>query len=306
MNSTMTHIQKSTIGRTPIHTTVLRSLSTLTPNLAAMAAAQLFVTPMRAKPPQRELDWATDADRITIQSPHGSLPAWVWGGGPHTVLLVHGWSGRGLQLGGFAAPLVAAGYRVVAYDAPAHGASPGRQSNLFKITDGLLAAARVFGPLSGVVAHSLGTASVLLAASRNALCPGRLVAISPMAHTRTMTNWFGLLTGFSSPVVNRMRSRLEQRLDFAWDEIEPHRLAAGLETDTLIIHDRDDRELPASEGEALAGQLTSATLKKTDGLGHRRILRDPDVISAAVQFIARRFGREQPAPSPKTRSDYAA
>jgi len=201
------------------------------------------------------------------------------------VLLVHGWSGRGVQLGAFAAPLVAAGFRVVACDAPGHGDSPGRTSNLFKLTDGLMAVAEAFGPISGVIAHSLGTAAVLLATSRNGLTPGRFVAISPMAHTQTMTDWFGVLTGFSPQVVDRMRTRLEKRLDFSWDDIEPHRLASGIETDTLIIHDCDDPELPSSEGETLLRQLTSARLHLTQGLGHRRILRDSDVIATATQFI---------------------
>jgi pimeloyl-ACP methyl ester carboxylesterase len=308
MHRSISHSQKSTIGRARIHTTLLRSLSTVTPALAAAAAEQLFVTPMRVEAPDRERRWAASAESVTIPSPHGKLAAWVWGTGPCTVLLVHGWSGRGLQLGGFAAPLVAAGYRVVAYDAPAHGDSSGRRSNLFHHTDGLLAAARAFGPCAGVIAHSLGTASVLLAANRNALSPGRLVAVSPMAHTRTMTDWFGFMNGFSEPVVDRMRSRLEERYDFVWDEIEPHRLAFGLEADTLVIHDLDDRELPASEGHALADRLSSARLEFTRGLGHRRILRDPKVVTQAALFIATGHGMgEKPiTPSPDSRAQSAA
>ena len=56
-------------------------------------------------------------------------PYFAWGAGP-SVLLVHGWEGRGAQLGALVDPLVAAGYRVVALDGPAHGDSPGRLSTL--------------------------------------------------------------------------------------------------------------------------------------------------------------------------------
>ena len=50
----------------------------------------------------------------------GDAVAEVWGEGP-VVLLVHGWGGWRGQLGRFVAPLVDAGHRVVAVDAPGHG-----------------------------------------------------------------------------------------------------------------------------------------------------------------------------------------
>jgi pimeloyl-ACP methyl ester carboxylesterase len=281
-------------------------LSAVSPALAAAAAEYLFVTPMRANSPMREAGWAATAERLTLPSPHGELSAWVWGRGPRTVLLVHGWSGRGLQLGAFAAPLVLNGYRVVTFDAPAHGVSPGGRSNLFRHTDGVLAAARAFGPLSGVIAHSLGTTSVLLAANRNALSPGRLVALAPMARTRTMTDWYGRMTGFSPVVVERMRALLERRFDFAWDDIEPRSLAKGLASETLIIHDRDDRELPASEGRELARRILSAKLLVTSGLGHRRILRDAEVVAAATRFIIGNLDSGSGRPVPESKTSYAA
>jgi len=37
--------------------------------------------------------------------------------------MVHGWNGRGAQLGAFAPELVRVGFRVVTFDTPAHGRS---------------------------------------------------------------------------------------------------------------------------------------------------------------------------------------
>lgn len=286
MSLSLAREQKSTIGRANIFQSLTRGLSTVAPGLAAMAAEQLFVTVFRHSRPPREEAWAEGASRFSVPSPHGDLAVWVWGRGPKTVLLVHGWAGRGLQLGAFVEPLVAAGYRVVSYDGPAHGESPGRRTNIFKLTEGLLAVADAIGPVSGVIAHSLGTTAVLLAASRYGFDPGRFVAVSPMGETRTMTGWYGRMTGFSPSVVERMRDRLEESVGFCWFEIEPKRLAGSLEADALVIHDHDDPELPASEGEGLAQVLPAATVILTRGLGHRRILRDSGVVGRAVGFIA--------------------
>ena len=287
MSLSMVHAQKSTIGRANVVQKVVNGLSTVAPGLAAMAAEQLFVTVVQHKRPRREDAWADGATRISIPSPHGDLAAWVWGDGPRTVMLVHGWAGRGLQLGAFVEPLVDAGYRVVAYDGPAHGESLGRRTNIFKLTEGLMAVAHAVGPVSGVIAHSLGTTAVLLAASRHGFDPGCFVAVSPMARTQTMTGWYGQMTGFSKDVVEQMRVRLESSVGFRWDEIEPLDLAAGFAAETLVIHDYDDVELPASEGKALARAVPLGDVFLTGGLGHRRILRDPAVVAAAADFMIR-------------------
>lgn len=282
----ITHTQKSTIGRTHPIIRMFALLSRLSPALAAMLAERLFVTSLRSRPPGRESAWAASARRDEVLSSHGVLPVWVWGDGPRTVVLVHVWAGRGLQLGALAAPLVAAGFRVVAYDAPAHGLAPGRWSNLFRHTDGLTAVAKAYGPLTGVVAHSLGCSAVLLAAARNDLITERLVLFAPAAHTTTLTDWFGLMSGFSRAVVERMRRRLERRFDFEWADVEPWRLATEFDGDCLIVHDRHDHEIPWDEGHGLTRSLAHAHLVTTDGLGHRRILRDPGAVDAATDFLA--------------------
>jgi len=300
------HALGSTMDRGDLVRGLLRGLCRVAPGLAAMAAEQLFVTVFRHKRPKREEAWAKGAAAISIPSPHGEIAAWVWGTGPKTVLLVHGWAGRGLQLGALVAPLVAAGHRVVAYDGPAHGASPGRRTNLFKLTECVVAVADAVGPLSGVIAHSLGTTAVLLAASRHDFDPGRFVAISPVARTTTMTRHFGRMTGFSPVVLEKMRVRLERSLGFCWDEIEPLRLASTLDTESLVVHDRDDCELPASEGQALASTLPAAGWLLTAGHGHLRILRDPVVVAAATDFIIRRSPLISAAPIPDTAAASAA
>jgi pimeloyl-ACP methyl ester carboxylesterase len=54
----------------------------------------------------------------------------------------------------------------------------------------------------------------------------------------------------------------------------------------LIIHDRDDADVPCADGQAVA-QAANAELLITQGLGHRRILRDKEVITRTIDFIDR-------------------
>jgi hypothetical protein len=53
----------------------------------------------------------------------------------------------------------------------------------------------------------------------------------------------------------------------------------------LVIHDHGDKEVLFDHALALSEALPSAMLSATQGLGHRRILRDAAVIEQAVRFI---------------------
>ena len=54
----------------------------------------------------------------------------------------------------------------------------------------------------------------------------------------------------------------------------------------LVVHDRDDREVPWEDGAAIAAAWPRARRLDTEGLGHQRILRDPAVTQAVADFIA--------------------
>jgi pimeloyl-ACP methyl ester carboxylesterase len=53
----------------------------------------------------------------------------------------------------------------------------------------------------------------------------------------------------------------------------------------LVIHDRDDADVPFSHGEEIVGAWAGSRLESTSGLGHRALLRDPAVIGRAVAFL---------------------
>ncbi|HEX8728518.1 MAG TPA: hypothetical protein VF739_07855, partial [Ktedonobacterales bacterium] len=91
----------------------------------ARAALQMFMTPRRLAPRDWEAALLRRGTPLTFAN---GLVARSFGAGPR-VLLVHGWEGRGMNLGMFIAPLTAAGYQVLALDGPAHGESPGEQTN---------------------------------------------------------------------------------------------------------------------------------------------------------------------------------
>jgi len=169
----------------------LSGLEHVAPPLAAQLVERLMLTPQRHRTPRRERAFLDAAHVLTVPWwPRGhTLVGYSWGHGP-TILVVHGWAGRTTQLGAFVAPLVAAGYRVIGFDLPAHGRSDGEQTNLLEFRDVLLELGRRHGPFAGVIAHSMGGAAATMALAAG-LPAERLVLISTPASFVDQTRRFG-------------------------------------------------------------------------------------------------------------------
>ena len=279
--------QKSTIGRSVVLSSLragFAAANAISPRLAAAGAARLFLSTRRHPVSARERAYLQGARRMDVASEHGPLAVWVWGEeGRPTVALLHGWEGRASQLGAFAPPLVAAGFRVVGLDAPGHGDSPGRNSSLVAMGDALRALGRRFGPFAGVIAHSAGSPSAIHALRRG-LEAGRLVVVAPGVDLEGFSREFARLFGLSEAVRKGMQRRIERHVGVSWSELDPRRAPADVHVPLLVVHDRGDREAPFAGGESLA-RAWGARLLATEGLGHTRILWNEAVVTAATEFL---------------------
>jgi pimeloyl-ACP methyl ester carboxylesterase len=273
--------QKRTNVRLPVRAG-MRLLSWLAPQRAETLALDLFATPRRARPavsPEAGLP----AHRFTIDVAGQRLAAWDWGEGP-TVVLTHGWSGHAGQLSGFVAPLVRAGYHVVAFDHPAHGQSEGRQANYLTVAHALTAVVRRVGPVEAIIAHSLGSTATILALARG-LPVDRVVLVAPPAAPADYARSFARAIGLPEARGEGMLERIRVLIGGSLDNLDARRLVTTLRARALVIHDREDRDVPFPHGEAIAAAWPGARLHAVNGLGHYRVLRDPAVIEAAVAFV---------------------
>jgi hypothetical protein len=261
----------------------IRLAAGVAPDLAARWALDRFATPARHGPTPREREALATARPMDVASGGRRLRAWVWGDGP-AILLVHGWGGRGAQLAPFAPPLVAAGFAAVALDGPAHGGSEGRRATLLDFRDAVRSAAVRFGPLRGVIAHSLGAAATALA-MRDGLTVGRAVFVGPPADPMRYLRRFLAMLGAPATLAPLVEARLSAGAGLGPRDVHVPTAARAMATPLLVVHDRTDREVPWEDGLAIAAAWPGARLWTTEGLGHRKLLRDPDVVARAVAFV---------------------
>jgi pimeloyl-ACP methyl ester carboxylesterase len=265
--------------------------SRVLPEVAGWHAEQLFTLPPRYAGHQGQ---PVDARRATITAGRHAIA--VWEAGPAAspaVLLVHGWGGRGKQMGAFAAPLLAAGYRVIWFDQPGHGESGRGASSLPDFLRAVEAVVATHGPFAAAIGHSLGAAAIGLAL-RHGVRLGRVVLVSPPSSIGEHTRRFARLLGITPRVRDAMRRRLEHRFGVRFADIDRIEELAQVRVPALFVHDSDDAEVPVENTLRLSALMPRANMIRTYGLGHYRILREPAVVAAVVDFIR---GRTESLPA---------
>lgn len=264
---------------------MFRRLGPWLPRWMGAWAFRLWFATHRSVAPARESAWLAQARRGRLQVRDMDIATWQWGDAGPPVLLVHGWNGRGAQLGAFAEPLVRRGYRVLTFDAPGHGASSGRHSTIFRYVETIDALQDEHGPLAGIIAHSFGVPCACMAAAHG-LAVTAIVGICPPASMDWLLRSFATALELPGPVLDDLRRRLDERFgQGSLARLGTVHNAAHLRIPGLVIHDLDDRDVPVTEGRAVAAAWPGARLLTTHGLGHQRILRDQATIGQAVEFL---------------------
>ena len=270
-----------------------RLLSALSTEWAFRQAWRLFTSPRPLPTKRWEAAALADARQFWVPTSGGQVAAYEWNpSGTRTVLLVHGWEHRASFWGAMVRPLVAAGFRVVALDGPAHGASPGTRTTLPTFGAAVQAVADTVGEVYGVVAHSFGGAAVAGIPVRfNQTTTGqlpRLVLLAVPASTTAVAQRFAALLQLRPAVLARIARHVREQHGRDAESFSllrmGHQLPIGR---ALLLHDHTDASIPFAEAQAIADSWPALDFRPTSGLGHNRIMRDPAVLRQVVAFLER-------------------
>lgn len=308
MAHTSTNISRpiiSTIVRTIVVLPTLRAgicaALAVAPGWLVRNAARRFITPPDHEHTAPERLALETAKRLSVASSMGQLAAWQFGDRQHPAVIVsHGWGGRGAQFREFVPPLLEAGFQVWMFDHVSHGMSEGKEAPITDFAEGvttIVHAAEADGAtVAGLIGHSLGSAAIGIAL-RNELqdhAELRVVQIAPPGSLIRYSHFFARMLGLPERVRAAMQWRLEQKIGRKWQEFELPGALDQLQQKALVIHDEHDAEVSIDDGLAVARAWPDARFMCTQGLGHRKILRDREVIAATVDFLADRVSFNLP------------
>ena len=249
-------------------------------------AAKLFTTPIKHKVPKRELEMDQKSIQkiIYVPSIEKSIVTYQYGESAHKILLVHGWSGRGTQLFKIADELLKIGYSTISFDAPAHGKSKGKTTIMSDFIASVLEIEKQFGPFEIAIGHSLGGMSVLNAI-KDGIKVNKAIIIGSGDIVQDILDDFIAKLRLKQEISERLRNLFEEKYQVKMNDFSAYKAAQKIEIPVLVIHDNDDPEVSVKAGIHIHQQLKNGTLFLTEGLGHRKILGNQNVIKKVLEFI---------------------
>jgi esterase/lipase len=203
-------------------------------------------------------------------------------------LLLHGFASTCHKFDKYAIALVEKGYEVLAFDAPAHGASTGTSTNAAEYREMIKKANELYGPFDAYLAHSFGGIAVSLALEdipHNA--DTKLVLIAPATETTSAIEgalaMLGIRRGHIRKTMDDIIFKISGK-ETKWFSVR--RAMNNIRASVLWVHDEDDDITPLADAlKVKEDALPNVQFLITKGLGHQKIYRNDMVKKHITGFL---------------------
>lgn len=254
--------------------------------LALILASRLFITPISFKTPLRELGMEESAQKkkLFVHSIQKNIHVLSYGFSDKKVLLAHGWAGRSTQLFMIANKLLEKGYMVISFDAPAHGNSSGKTTNLLEYVETIKSINEIYGPFEAAIGHSFGSMAIMNSQSEFPKFKTIVTIGSGDKVSEILINFSNSL-GLNKNFGNQLISFFNKKWKINIDEFNTSVVANNIQIPALVVHDAIDGDVSVSCAVNIRQNLNNGKLFITNSLGHTKILRDKNVTNRIVKFI---------------------
>lgn len=263
-------------------------LSSFSKKKAAEKAFELFCTPQYRNiselPPVFE-----QAEKIRFLFQQFTIIGYRWNrGSGRKAMIIHGFESSVVNFDRYIDALIKKGYEVLAFDAPAHGRSSGRQITAVIYKDLIRHVYDQYGPIQTFIAHSFGGLAVCLALSEIRHDENdKIVLVAPATETKTAIDLFFRLLHITDDAVRKEFDEIILRVSgypASWFSIP--RALKKINASVLWLHDEDDTTTPLNDvRKAQKENLSNVAYVITKGLGHRKIYRDAEVSKKIMEFV---------------------
>lgn len=265
----------------------IKILSKISSRLAADELFELFCTPfLETQNVKSEIFKKYQPLSITFQNK--MVYGYSCGAGKKTALILHGFSSCSHKFDNYVDDLISEGYKVLAFDAPAHGKSEGKTINALEYRDMILNIIKEFGRPDAYICHSFGGLAVMLAhelIEHNEKT--KIVLIAPATETTSAINQaFRLASLKSINLKNALYKKIEKVSGYSPEWFSIRRAIKNVKASILWLHDEFDKITPALDAKKVQeDNPPNVEFVFTQGLGHGRIYKNKLVQKRIIDFL---------------------
>ncbi|MBI2730624.1 MAG: alpha/beta hydrolase [Sphingobacteriales bacterium] len=270
--------------------TKLNLLAVVSKRKAAEKALEIFSTPFskvkKKSPPVFE-----KAERIVFKMDEYTIRGFRWNHNKDInrkkVLILHGFESTVKNFERYINPLLKKNYEILAFDAPGHGDSSGKQLNLPLYIKTIETIVKKFGPIHSFMAHSFGGLAITHYLEKVKHDSSyRVALIAPATETTTAVNTFFQFLQLTDEIKKEFNKLIEEKAGIRPSHISIRRAVKHIQAGILWLHDEEDDITPLSDAIKIKeDNHPNIQFIITKGLGHRRIYRDSKVSKAVTDFL---------------------
>jgi pimeloyl-ACP methyl ester carboxylesterase len=267
----------------------------IAPEATGHILVKLVFTPKRKilRPAHREC--LAQANKFIFEAKQFQHPektvkvkCYSWGKGDKTILLVHGWDASAVDFYKMIPALTAAGYRVVAFDGPAHGGSEGGRTHLIDFKQVLHQMVSEWGMPYAIIGHSMGGgASTFMLMDYPGVRVQKLVAI---ATTIVSKRFFENLFANEKVPLKMQQAFFKGYTQELGEPVERYDLLTRKDpikaNKILMIYSDNDEVVPARDVKEFLKQNPQISSLNAKDCGHYNILKNKAVIEKITAFLS--------------------
>ncbi len=263
-------------------------LTVVSKRLAAEKAFDLFCTPFM-KSRIRTPTIFDQAEPLLFELNGLKVKGFRWNHNqPNKVLILHGFGSAAHKFHQYISPLIAKGYEVLAFDAPAHGNSEGTRINAAEYCRMIEEVIKLYGPVNGFLAHSFGGMALSLAIEKTIHNENmRIAMIAPATETCTaVDSAFKLLRLKDKEVRSEFDNIIFEKSGQKTEWFSIKRAMRNIKADILWVHDENDDITPIEDALKVKREnFPNIRFIITKGLGHRKIYGDAAIKKEVIEFL---------------------
>lgn len=258
------------------------------PRLSAQLFWKVFCMPKKRKIREKPQVFLDTADRQTINFNDLKIQSYTWGTGEKKILIVHGWEGMSADFKEIITELISAGYKVMAFDLPAHGKSSGKRTHIPMIMELLKKIIAEHGPFYGIVSHSLGAAaSALTLANLNGTSHlSKMVLMGLHPFPFIFFEQFRRALRIDDTLYNKCLVYVESKIKININEFSVPMLVQNISVDNvLLVHDEKDGIVNIQKIMQLNKDWDKSEMYSGNHGGHFKHFKHVDVVERIIDFM---------------------